>query len=122
MKFMRECYCNPKKNMEKELFFLPNTVTYTSSLAELEVPPLGLHKTDILLAERRVAHVQLRVSRNYPSLDVLVIRSSVLAACRTCNWFMTPEAMLESLPATLETPCRTLSFTSSMSGALRLDP
>ena len=35
---------------------------------------------------------------------------------------MTPEAMLESLPATLLTPWRTLSLTSSMSGALRLPP
>ena len=35
----------------------------------------------------------------------------------TWSCVMTPEATLESLPATLLTPCLTLSFTSSRSGA-----
>ena len=33
---------------------------------------------------------------------------------------MAPEAKFDNLPATLETPCRTLSFTSSKSGVVML--
>ena len=40
----------------------------------------------------------------------------------TCNCVITPEAMPDNLPATFDTPCFTLSFTSSISGAAMPGP
>ena len=60
--------------------------------------------------------------RKKKTLSISAVEQDLVSAIGTdFTWscVMTPEATLESLPATLLTPCLTLSFTSSRSGACK---